>query len=71
MLTTDVCVENQFKSLSSRQTNESLVDSNFNIIQYEQQSASFNHQLNAQICCLCVVKRWRRDNTSRITQYIR
>ena len=47
------------------------MNSNFNIIQYEKQSASFNHQLNSEICCLCVVKcvvggpnhpnpRWRR-----------
>ena len=68
-------VKKLWDKISFQLSNERSVDSNFNIIQHEKQSASFNHQLNAQICCLCVVKcvvgggganhtnpRWRRDN---------
>ena len=48
--------KNLWDKISFQLLNERLVDSNFNIIHYEKQSASFNHQLNAQICRLCVVK---------------
>ena len=48
--------KNLWDKISFQLLNEISVDSNFNIVQYERQSASFNHQLNAQICCLCVVK---------------
>ena len=64
--------------ISFQLSNQRSVDSNFNIIQNKKQSALFNHQLYAQMCCLCVVicvvggpnhpnPRLRRDNpTSRI-----
>ena len=65
------CKKNLWDKISFQLLNERSVSSNFNIIHYEKQSASFNHQLNAEICCLCVVKcvvggpnhpnpRWRR-----------
>ena len=36
--------------------NQRSIDPNFNIMQYEKQSASFIHHSFSKICCLCVVK---------------
>ena len=74
------CRKNWWDKISFQLLNQRSVYSNFNIIQYEKQSASFNHQLYAQICCLGVVEcvvggpirpnpRWRcRNLTFRIVR---